>query len=516
MNINEDHNFENQWQRAFADASEQPSAALWERIEQELDKDAIKIVPFWYNYAKYAAIILVMALGGYWVVWNKSKKENIATLTNKSQVAMNNKKNGSSIVFTGADGSLRSKRRLPYNKINFPYKSMKNQKNKINRATEILKEGVKIGVQSKNNTYQTRLQTTKQQAVEFIKEPFLSSTNHSAINKSENITTETEAYLPIIEKSISVEPVVADSPLQNKQSPTIEVAQLDIKDIQQLVEPIQNRLIINYETPIVVRDPVIITKKYWVSFGATVASFNPHISLPSTNSWLPYQYSNIQQKPAPTNFNDASRLSYLVQIGVGAKLRGRLGVESGIGFLMGNSVYETNTLTVDNRQFSAIADALANTAYFSNLNNKQVFASPPVSLVPAPATNGDFDIQRVENNYQFVQIPLLVSYDFIKPVHKIQIAALLGVTSSVMLQNQIQTINQQVVVYKNGASSPYQRLSVASTFGLRGSYKISQNCAMTLTANYQQTIQPIEKPTIYFTAKPQTFGLGLGLRYQFQ
>lgn len=380
----------------------------------------------------------------------------------------------------------------------------------------MLKEGVKIGVQSKNNTYQTRPQTTKQQAVEFIKEPFLSSKNHSAINKSENITTETEAYLPIIEKSISVEPVVADSPLQNKQSPTIEVAQLDIKDIQQLVEPIQNRLAVAYQASIVVRDPVIITKKYWVSFSATVASFNPHISLPSTNSWLPYQYSNIQQKPMPTNFNDASVPSYLVQIGVGAKLRGRLGVESGIAFLMGNSVYETNTLAIDNRQFSAIADALANTAYVSNLTNNQVGSSPSVSLVPAPATNGDFDTQKVKNNYQFVQIPLLVSYDFIKPVHKIQIAALLGVTSSIMLQNQIQTINQQVVVYKNGASSPYQRLSAASTFGLRGSYKISQNCAMTLTANYQQTIQPIEKSTIYFTAKPQLFGLGLGLRYQFQ
>jgi hypothetical protein len=38
---------------------------------------------------------------------------------------------------------------------------------------------------------------------------------------------------------------------------------------------------------------------------------------------------------------------------------------------------------------------------------------------------------------------------------------------------------------------------------------------MTLTANYQKAIQSIEKSTVYFTAKPQVFGVGLGLQYQF-
>jgi hypothetical protein len=299
------------------------------------------------------------------------------------------------------------------------------------------------------------------------------------------------------------------------QSQAITISELDIKDLKNLTEPAQNQLIVFFKENFSIKDPVVKWRKHWISFGASIASFNPHLSLPLNNNWLPYSYSNVQQQSAPSNVNEGTIPSFLVQISGGMKVRGRLGVESGIGFLMGNSVYETSILTIDNRQISAIADALSNSAIISNLTNKQIATQHTTILGPVPTTNGNFGTQKIRNDYQFVQIPLLLSYDIIPTNQKIGVVVVAGITSSIMLQNHIQNINQQDIIYKNSEFTPYNRLSFASTFGLRGNYKLSQSWAMTLTANYQKAIQSIEKSTVYFTAKPQLFGVGLGLQYQF-
>jgi hypothetical protein len=478
MNSNEENNFEDQWREAFASASEQPNEALWQRIEQQLDKDDPKTVPFWYNYAKYIAVALVLVgLGSYWTMKHEQKQITTTAKANKNQVI---------------------ERRITI-------------ENQIIEKTKN-SESENIATQPKVGTNNIRPITTKQPVGTNSIRPIATQQTVGTYS-IRPITTQPAVGTDNI-RPITTEQTVETYSI-SPQSQAISISALDIKDLKNLTEPAQNQLIVSFKEDLPIKDPVVKWRKHWISFGVSVASFNPHISLPPSNSWLPYSYSNVQQKPIVSNLNEGTTPSFSVQISGGIKMRGRLGLESGIGFLMGNSVYETTVLTIDNQRFSAISDAIYNSSVISNLTNKQLSSQASINFSPVPATNGNFSTQKVRNDYQFVQIPILVSYDVLLPSRKTGLALLAGITSSVMIQNRIQNVYQQDVIYKNGVSSPYHRLSFASTFGLRGNYRLSQSWNTTLTVNYQRTIQSLEKTNVYFTTKPQLFGVGLGLQYQF-
>jgi hypothetical protein len=501
MNSKEDDNFEDQWQRAFADASEQPSAALWERIEQQLDKDDKKIVPFWYKLAKYAAVALILvALGGYWSMKQAQKQIAIeVSQPTKKQVIVGNK-------ISEKIGNNKNTAIQPINIFN-----KKSTVKKYSKHPENINSKSEVGTYSKR----TENNNSKSEVGTYSERPENINSKSEVGTYSirpENINSKSEVG------TYSTRPENINSkPEVGTYSERLKISELEIKDIKNLAEPTQNQLVVSFEEQLLIKDPVIFRLTHWIHFGAGIASFNPHVNLPPSNSWLPYSYSNVQQKPIVSNLNEGTTPSFLAQISAGMIVRGRLGIESGIGFLMGNSVYETTILTIDNQRFSAISDVIYNSSIVSNLSNKQLSSQSSINFNPVPATNGDFSTQKVRNDYQFIQIPLLLSYDLKQqwPARKTGVVVTAGITNSIMIQNRIQNIYLQDVIYKNGTSSPYYRLSFASTFGLRGSYKLSQKWATTLTANYQRTIQSLEKTNIYFTTKPQLFSLGLGLQYQF-
>ncbi|HEV7381384.1 MAG TPA: hypothetical protein VGN64_16410, partial [Dyadobacter sp.] len=89
MDPSEINNFENQWKKAFDEASETPPPSVWGEIEARLDRGEKDIMPLWWRkpklwYAAASIIALLVVGGGYF--FNNSSQNNGSGITTEMAV----------------------------------------------------------------------------------------------------------------------------------------------------------------------------------------------------------------------------------------------------------------------------------------------------------------------------------------------------------------------------------------------------------------------------------------------
>ncbi len=525
MDTSEQTNFEDNWRKAFDDASDTPPESVWAQIEERLDEEEqerVVVLPLWRRWqsmqwvAAAGVALIAISLGGWWLsrqTGSKSLSENIAQ--NEVKIIDSNKEKISA----------------EQNEKTFPEIAPSKQPE---QPTIVHKEDKQIA--------ETPLNHPQTPSV-------LSTDNSVAKNKVRN--RETPAKLPK-ELAVNEGNMVAKTQVPDRAviSPEKEKSHLILKEYSRTNDLITNQLTLSTPTLASTSTVEINTldgknlrsllglskkqpwvayqaseneaqaqkkasaKEYFASVGIMPASYNAGVAIGGSTAGRAFAMSGQNALANTTNSTNAgtnrSALSYAVQWQGGMQLNQRWSLETGVNYLQGNSVFEgTNGFNVYTNSYVNNLEAAVNLS--NNLTKQYDFvgAASDKSQIQSFATN-----QNISNSYQYLQVPVQAGFALVKPKRKLSLWLLGGLINNIFLRNSFDS-GQERTVSVSGADNPYKTLSLSASTGMRVQYKMSKRWTTMISGNYQRSLGSNTRSNALFEAKPQLFGVGAGLRYGF-
>ncbi len=521
MDTSEQNNFEENWRRAFDDASETPPDSVWARIEERLDKEEkerVVVLPLWRRWqnmhwmAAASVALLAISLGGWWLSQNpKSDTFSGNIAQNDAKVIFPNKENSSKVQNQKPTPETATAEHTAQSTI------IQKENKQVEENPLQLSKKTSIASTTPNNKVSATDKGKKLLKEWAIKEeiavaktqpsrpmPVLSAAPHSnlkenSLQTNDLITNQLTISTPIIESTSAVEINALDGKnLRNLPG-------LSKKQIWVAYQAPEN----NFETP-----KKASTKEYWASVGIMPASYNAGVAIGGSSAGRAFAMSGQNALANTTNSTNAgsnrSALSYAVQWQGGLQLNQRWSIETGVNYLQGNSVFEgTNGFNVYTNSYVNNLEAAVNLS--NNLTKQYDFvnAGSDKSQIQSFATN-----QSISNAYQYLQVPVQAGFALVKPKRKLSLWLLGGFVNNIFLRNSFES-GQERIVSVSGADNPYKTLSLSASTGMRVQYKMNKRWTTLISGNYQQALGSNTRSNALFEAKPQLFGVGAGLRYGF-
>jgi hypothetical protein len=243
------------------------------------------------------------------------------------------------------------------------------------------------------------------------------------------------------------------------------------------------------------------SEKLWTSLGFAAGGFNalsPSVS--SNNTLVRANLNNAAVKQSK-----ASGVAYSVGFSVGTKIAKRWIVQGGFNYMTQSSDYTANSVIVDNNFQSPQAESL--NAYKSDV---QLAAADVSNQKVAPTVP-----YTVNNNVQFVSLPVQAGYMFINKRFGLQLNA--GVSTDFFLQNTItpEAGGLSKTTQGRGADSPYRSLNFSGLMGTEFSYKLGSRYRVALNPGLRYPFNSVYKTDTGVNSMPLTFDVGLRFRYIF-
>lgn len=536
--------FEDNWRKAFEDAADSPPDSVWAKIEARLDE---KPLPWWNRFASArvlvaAGVSLLLLTGLGWWINGLTIDKSVSKLTkNAADLRKNNTVLDTKRPVTTAQNQEIKTKDFAHsnNKKNKPSASLtvaKTNKHKNSLGSS----GISEQANSKPTTMSSQVLEAEQAGLyrrsdQLVQPPKLAKISlkqklvtQNSLKKSINSPRFPTSHSPFNqskqENIISTAPMLQTEKAQ--ESTPVEAVAVSITpslDIDFLLPKSQTNLAgiatpkpsVAYNLPASSQvTSANIRLKPWVSLGLAPQFFNSQLQTNTIAAASNATFATADVKAGP---NQAA-FSYSVQLAAGFQFKSRWSLETGIGYLRGNSVYKdisvfnpANNLTRNslevaiaqspNTSGSALADA-------SKSGSLLGFANSPSSAI-STATS-----QTVHNQFSYLQIPLQVGYAIVQDRKKLSLWLLGGFSNTVLLSNQFENGANNAVSFGFG-QGPFRTFSVTASTGLRLQYRFAGHWSGTLTGNYQQTLGNTTRANATFSARPQWWGLGCGLRYQF-
>lgn len=263
------------------------------------------------------------------------------------------------------------------------------------------------------------------------------------------------------------------------------------------------------------------SRELWASVSMMPGSFNPAVSIkeaqPAFSNTLIASSAGSNQSAV----NSRASFSVAYQAGAGVQLTDRWSVESGVGYLSGRSTVETPA-----QQYLASVqmDALSNRntglnnlyadALRSSVRSNDLASAPQANYSGMAANNyksayDSRNIQAVTNDYQFVQVPVQVGYQF-RPRKKLSMAVLGGLLTNIFVKN---TVGETLVITsKDGV---YRPVSLAATMGARVRYRPSRQWSASIAGVYQPSLETSTTTDSQIQNRPTSSGMSFGVDYHF-
>ncbi|MCC5931575.1 MAG: hypothetical protein JJU28_20175 [Cyclobacteriaceae bacterium] len=194
-----------------------------------------------------------------------------------------------------------------------------------------------------------------------------------------------------------------------------------------------------------------------------------------------------------------SGFSYSYGINVGARIKGRFVVHTGLQYVHAQSV--TTTSGYFTQSESAIrTPALASNA-FANFGSARFESSPAYD---------------VDNSFNFISVPLKAGYVLLD--QKLSIIAFGGLATDFFLNNRISSDKPGVASASNGPGSlsPYRSTYFNGLISASLNYKIGENYALMIEPQYRRALNSFTKSDHLFSSDPHFFILNFGLMYNFR
>lgn len=516
MASSEEHNFENNWRKAFDNADEIPPTSVWERIEARLDEedDRVAIIPLWKQWqtlrwvAAAGISILLVSLGGWWFA--KSSESNI-------QLAITNKEKITPKIGIGektSDETLENSNATPKAQI-LPRQSLKEPIVAIPKDPNV---DATLSVVEKN-------ELRSKPGLSKIKQPKNSWTTLlgkeaviANLQKNKIELPQTNP-LTVIPEETTISSIqnnslpIASAPI-TLSTPILALSSLDSKEMRELIGLSKRQPWVVYQTTQseqkVQKMP---TKEYWASVGVMPASYNAGVAIggsQSSNAFASTNQGFLNNTTQSSPSANRPSFSYALQWQGGVQLAQRWSLETGLNYLQGNSIFEaTNGFNVFSNSYVNNLEAAINVSDNSKPRYDFSAIGTDKSQVQSLTTS-----QHINNSYQFLQVPVQAGYALVKPKRKISLWLLAGLINNIFLRNSFQS-GQESTVIVSGADNPYRTLSFSASTSMRIQYKMDKRWTMLLSGNFQQALGSTTRSGAAFEVRPQLLGVGAGLRYGF-
>ncbi|GAB3796091.1 hypothetical protein GCM10028819_13130 [Spirosoma humi] len=519
------------WRKTFEDASEMPPPRVWGTIEQRLDESSgPKVLPLWgtglassrsliWGAGMAAAVALLLV--GWWAVNFQSTKQLAAQEQPIDQA--NNVANSHSEPSTATDASPTSHaRRAQTDAV-----ASTTAKSVVKSAQPINGLRSRAAATAAQNAQPLVAQTDPKSArgghsqhgptVLMAASAAQQTLEHPESRRSSNLTA-TTSY-----PSGSQSFIATDASVQN----TVVFNKLIGKPLRMRRPGSIQRIVwirpMDLETEPEVNKSKRQPRELWASVNMMPGSFNPMVSVRSMQS----SFSNTALASANVSSQSSvsSRANYSMayQAGAGVQLSERWSVESGIGYLSGHATVETTGQSLATGQMDLLAnrigtggnayiDALrnssqnvkfANNAPQASYNNTIAYVSP--SYVPS----ANQTIQTVNNDYQYVQVPVQVGYQ-LRPRKKLSMAVIGGLLTNIFVKNTVG--DALVVTNKDGV---YRPVSLAATMGARLRYRPTRQWSASIAGMYQPALESSTKADAQVQGRPTSAGMSFGVDYHF-
>lgn len=521
MNQSEENKFNKAWQDAFKDASETPPSSIWKALEEHLDNEPDKVVPlvWWKNtrilYVAASVAVLLLAGIGVWMNDHAGKQamvsgnvqgvtqEPLSTIhDHEKEIAVNNRET------TAANKEK-------------PESGTDNKAQEAVIPPELSRSG---GITAGRDSQAV---TDSRIAISAVKE-------HSGIKaklpagftpSSEDAPLRASADIPDDTRS-GYEAVKTGQVIQEEMTGDSEQALmsgLEIAFIEQGNKPwIEkqgrfNKRLVFYRPQLPQEeeeDQKPEKKEYYAGAGVMPSMFNPNVSIASPSVGMSFAKSSSGTK---TEVLSRGGTSFAMQTYGGIKISKHWSVETGINYLRGNSVFESNGYVMDVMNLQAV-NALESALVSGNV--KLADKMPQYSMVANGASNANklstyyVDVKKgFQNNYSFLQLPVQAGYT-IAPDHKLSYTLLGGLVGNLFLKNELDLTTGGTLI-TSVSDGTYQALHWSATSGVRLNYRLTGNWSTILTGTYQKTFYDAGKMMNAVQFKPQLFGVGWGVRLNF-
>ncbi|GLU56272.1 hypothetical protein Dfri01_57330 [Dyadobacter frigoris] len=515
MDPSKKNSFDEQWKRAFQEASETPPLSAWEGIEARLDEEEReKVIPlwwktpgYWYAAASVAALLLVgIALwdGSYDVNNNKAETQ-IAANKSASDTQKTIAEENESIISTqkqnGKEQNLNSEsaianvgrsKELP-ERVNVS----KNTVEKLAEQKSAFGKGGNIVAPPVENIIATASEF-KKEGKSLIVSDFKKTKEITATKEMSDLTNNPE-------KPIAIANLDAASQILAEALTPIGYKDLDVY--------MQKRYVFFKPDPMAESKPPKKEKKkqeYWADVNVMPASFNPNINV--TNA--PSAYASANASRQSLSGSSRSGASYAVQTQGAKRISKHWSVETGLNYLQGNSTYEGGGYllnAVTSQSENVLQSAFADKAALGSN------ASPNSPTTGAPLSSSNtlyIDLNKeVNNNYRFVQVPVQAGFT-LNPDKKLSYSVVGGVITNFFVNNEFESASGTVITTK-AKDDVYRNLNYSATTGLRFNYKLSARLKATLSGSYQKSLLSGFKTSESLESHPSLYGVAWGVRYSF-
>ncbi|MFY7912470.1 MAG: outer membrane beta-barrel protein [Emticicia sp.] len=521
MELQKPNNFEEEWQKAFNDASFAPPSDMWERIEQDLERK--KRRPFLFFLRPSAmlagvAATLVLALGGILFFNQKNSKTPLAEVSESAIKASSKPQNIDSQATSAEINDDNVALAVP----SFANPNLSTENKNPKQTLALAQNDINKSVNKPKKSIQNS-QLPTLAAASFAGDNVANTaaadtppTNNQALG-SFNTTTadnQTNTSIPLAQND-------------NKAIPDLALLKYhEYKYLGSRYTLKRNKLVFESE---VTEAPVVASNdsKFWVGVQSGVSPFDPNMKLGELNS-LAYAQADAFAKnsntasvgasPSGGNFQNnvmVSQPQNAIRAGVGIntgvamgyKISKKWNFESGIRYLRGNSTLNSNTYAFQQNGYANtfLADYLLQ----NSVNQDMQFANKQINTVVA-------DASQFGNRYEYLMIPVQVGYE-IGLSKKVALNILAGVSTDIFLQNTI--INDNSILQEkstiNTSSNIYKPLNLSGLGGIRASYLVSKHWQLNLGSSYQHSLFSGINNSTALQMRLKMFGLNYGLNYRF-
>lgn len=527
MGLENHNNFEEEWQKAFENASFSPPSDMWDRIERELDEKKRRPFIFFMRPSGMVAGIaaaLIFVLGGV-LFFNKNLSEKTVNVVQNNTIKNNIGKTTKQIDLEKNNAQNTEKQGLSTEN-QIPTTLSADTQNEVIALNNNIKSSKEVHFSSRKtakNDLKTLYLSNETVSKSLSETPVLSSTFSSEVEKNfDKNTTQT-----FDNQQINTLPISDFSKNLTADLKTLKHKEYRYFGSRYTLK--REKLLFDSE---IENAPIIASNdsKFWVGLQSGVSPFDPNMKLGGLNvvafqqAEAFAQSSNMPSSPSlganPPMVSDkpagnvvVSQPQNAIKAGVGTntgiafgyKIAKKLNLESGIRYLRGNSTLQTNTYAFQQNGYSNtfLADYL--------LQNSNSFTTKISNSNTVVA-----DASQFGNRYEYLMIPMQLGYE-IGITKNLGFNILAGVSADVFLQNTITNDNSflQEKSVINNSSQIYKPLNISGLGGVRATYLISKHWQATLGSSYQQSLFSGINSSTALQMRLRLFGVNYGVNYRF-
>ncbi len=526
----ENKSYEEQWQKAFESAEMPPSPNVWKNIDQQLAaQEGGKYKRGFFFYRAAAAVLLLCIAGLGWYTLTRSKNSDSIAEQQETEI----KQLDQSAVERRSPLTAQSsgKNTLSAEQSEVTIANEDNQLPAANSSNERLTTDNSI-----TNGDQSSLATSESENnSQFrMKQETVAGSNIAVVDadkENEAVSVSNIATEQLTAKTL-IFPNEEVSPREEELLSNHQVGRLSALPPGGLalskptwVDGIEELFLVPQERNEFARKSEKRVTQFFAGLAMAPSFFDPNFqSQPSGGAFSDFALAG--ESLSPSNFDtqsdnlfvarmsnssaapssaveeglqNQSSLSFSYGLNFGLELGEHWSIESGLDFQNFQTTTETRYTVVDlqsGKRYPLVAtNAQANAATYSN--------TTPIG-----------NPSEVDNQFQFISVPLLIGYNV--RFSKFTILVSPGIATNLFLGNRISSDQYASSTISRDGNSPFNTRYFSGMISGGVFYQLMRNYSLSFTPSYQFALTNLASNSATFSSQPQSFGLRLGFRYNFQ